>query len=190
MQKPTLNQRQQAFVNAYLVSGNATRAAIEAGYSERRAEVTGSELVGNRKVAAAIAERRAKAEQKADITREKVLRELAKIGFSDIRKVFTPSGNLKAVVDLDDDAAGAIASIEVVTKTVPTAQGEEPEVEYLHKFKLADKRAALVDIAKMEGWFNDPAAEEATNGIRALADAICTYAGSMPIATKGEGRDK
>ena len=50
-----LTPKQELFVSTYLANGgNATRAAIAAGYSESRAEVTGSELLKNRKVAEAI----------------------------------------------------------------------------------------------------------------------------------------
>lgn len=46
-----LNVRQQKFAEAYVNTGNATKSAIQAGYKESRAEVTGSELVRNSKIA-------------------------------------------------------------------------------------------------------------------------------------------
>ncbi len=50
-----LNKRQRTFVEAYAIPGsecygNATKAAIKAGYKESRAEVTGCELVRNSKI--------------------------------------------------------------------------------------------------------------------------------------------
>ena len=38
-----LTQKQQRFVDEYIISGNATRAAIKAGYSKRSAQQTGAE---------------------------------------------------------------------------------------------------------------------------------------------------
>lgn len=38
-----LTQKQQRFVDEYLISGNATQAAIKAGYSKRSAQQTGAE---------------------------------------------------------------------------------------------------------------------------------------------------
>lgn len=50
-----LNDRQTAFVNAYLANGfNATRAAIEAGYSEKTARQQAVRLLTNVYIAAAV----------------------------------------------------------------------------------------------------------------------------------------
>ena len=38
-----LTQKQQRFVDEYIISGNATQAAIKAGYSKRSAQQTGAE---------------------------------------------------------------------------------------------------------------------------------------------------
>jgi phage terminase small subunit len=50
----SLTERQRRFVDAYLVSKNASRAACEAGYSPARATTTGSELLRRAPVAAAL----------------------------------------------------------------------------------------------------------------------------------------
>jgi phage terminase small subunit len=68
-----LNLRQGRFVAAYLMEPNATKAAIAAGYSPKRAEVTGCELVRNRKVADALERHRAKAEDAVQITVEEII---------------------------------------------------------------------------------------------------------------------
>ena len=56
--KMALNARQRAFVDAY--EGNATRAAIAAGYSSKTAHVAGSRLLKHVKVSQAIQEREGK----------------------------------------------------------------------------------------------------------------------------------
>ncbi|HEX3971322.1 MAG TPA: terminase small subunit [Stellaceae bacterium] len=50
----SLTARQQRFVDAYLVSRNATQAAREAGYSPERARCTGSELLHRVHIVAAL----------------------------------------------------------------------------------------------------------------------------------------
>ncbi len=65
-----LMARQRKFVDAYLVSGNATSAAIAAGYSERTAYSIGSRLLKNVEIAAAVGIRRERASTKADLTLE------------------------------------------------------------------------------------------------------------------------
>ena len=49
-----MNPKQKMFVAEYLVDRNATKAAIRAGYSERRAPQTGWELTKKPEIAAAI----------------------------------------------------------------------------------------------------------------------------------------
>jgi phage terminase small subunit len=51
-----LNPRQEAFCLAYARTGNATKAALEAGYSHKAAVVQGSRLLTNAKVRARIDE--------------------------------------------------------------------------------------------------------------------------------------
>lgn len=54
---PKLTERQRRFVDEYIITGNATEAAIKAGYSERTARVTGQENLLKPAVKAAIDER-------------------------------------------------------------------------------------------------------------------------------------
>ena len=56
----SLTPRQERFVAEYLIDLNATQAAIRAGYSAKTAEVQGPRLLGNVRVAAAIADGQAK----------------------------------------------------------------------------------------------------------------------------------
>jgi phage terminase small subunit len=53
----SLTERQRRFVEAYLVSRNATQAALAAGYSPERARCTGSELLHRSHIVAALRER-------------------------------------------------------------------------------------------------------------------------------------
>lgn len=68
-----LTPKQLAFGLEYLVDLNATQAAVRAGYSPNGADVAGSRLLRNRKVAAFIAERQQVAFQAAGVTAEQVV---------------------------------------------------------------------------------------------------------------------
>lgn len=149
----SLNDKQARFVQEYLVDLNATQAAIRAGYSEKTAGAQAHDLLKKPEIAQAVEDAQSERSKRTEITSDMVLRELGKIGFSDIRKVFTPGGHLMRVEDLDDDAAAALSSVEVVTRKVPG--GDSDEVEHVAKIKLWDKRAALVDIGKHLGMFTD-----------------------------------
>lgn len=150
-----MTPKQEQFVQEYLIDLNATQAAIRAGYSASTAEAAGSRLLRNVKVGAAISDAKADRSQRTEITADSVLRELAKIGFSDIRRMFTDDGGLRRVEALDDDAAACLASVEVITRRVPGSDRDDPEYENVSKIKLWDKRAALVDMGRHLGMFTD-----------------------------------
>lgn len=139
-----MTPKQQLFVAEYLVDLNATQAAIRAGYSPKTAYSQGERLLKNVEVSSAIQAAMEKRVEKTEITAQRVLDEISKLSFSDIRKFFDENGNLLPVHMLSDDAAAAISSIEVVTKVLPgRGEGESAEVEYIHKIKTWDKRGSL-----------------------------------------------
>ena len=73
-----LTPKQARFVEEYLVDLNATQAAIRAGYSAKTAEVQGSRLLGNVKVAAAIREAQEARSERTGITQDEVIQGLKK----------------------------------------------------------------------------------------------------------------
>lgn len=150
-----LTPKQQTFVREYLVDLNATQAAIRAKYSANTAAVIGAENLRKPQIAEAIQAEMDRRSERTQITADKVLNELAKIGFSDIRRMFTDAGGLRRVEDLDDEAAACLSSVEVTTRRVPGSDRDDPEYECVSKIKLWDKRAALVDLGRHLQLFTD-----------------------------------
>lgn len=72
-----------------------------------------SALANRAKVAARIAELREKASRAADLSAEKLLREVARIAFADPRGLVNEKGGVKGLHELDDNLAAAVSSIEV-----------------------------------------------------------------------------
>ena len=68
-----MTPKQERFVAEYLVGLNATQAAIRAGYAKKSADVEGSRLLANAKVAAAVAAAQAKRSERTEITQDYVL---------------------------------------------------------------------------------------------------------------------
>jgi phage terminase small subunit len=68
-----MTPKQEAFVREYLIDLNATQAAIRAGYAKSGAEVRGSELLRNRKVASAIQRGMNIRSEKLEVTADYVL---------------------------------------------------------------------------------------------------------------------
>lgn len=161
-----LTAKQGRFVEEYLIDLNATQAAIRAGYSEKTARSQGQRLLTNVDIEAAISAAQAKRSERTGITQDRVMQELARIGFADIRKAVQwgvspaddssenadPNGlnvypvSLVPSEKVDDDTAAAITEVSL------TAQGV--------KIKLADKLGALEKIGRHLGMFGNERPDE------------------------------
>lgn len=111
---------------------------------------TASRMSKRPNVAARVQELLGRAMAANHITVERVMREIARIGFCDVRKLMDTDGKLKPIHELDDDTAAAIAGLDVVR--VRGDAGGEGEGEVL-KIKLADKNSALEKLGRHLGAF-------------------------------------
>lgn len=75
----------------------------------------------------------------------RVLEELRRLAFSDIRSLFDERGNLRRLKDLTPEQAAAIASVEVVTRNITAG---DDQLDTIHKLKVWDKPKALEMLAK------------------------------------------
>jgi phage terminase small subunit len=146
-----LTARQALFVSEFLASGNATQSAIKAGYSAKTAKAIGTENLAKPAIAAAIAEARAKRFARNDITADRVLGEIARLAFFDVRKLLNACGTMKPLDELDDDTAAAIAGLELSE----IRDGDGAPIGVLKKIKVADKLVALDKLARHLGLLQD-----------------------------------
>lgn len=163
-----LTPKQRRFVEEYLVDLNATQAAIRAGYSAKTAGKIGTENLRKPAIQSEISAAQAKRSKRTEITQDRVLQELAKLGFGDIRDIFTPEGALKHPKDMDPDAAARISSIEVVIRPVPGSQGQD--VEHVAKIRAWDKLGALTQIGRHLGMFTDKSETNGTVNVNISSD--------------------
>jgi phage terminase small subunit len=149
-----LTAKQRAFVAAYLKDHNATQAAITAGYSERTAKQQGSMLLKQPEIKAEIDKRMTKLVNRLEITAERVLQERARLAFFDPRRMFREDGTPKAVTELDDDTAAAVAGLDI--EDLYSGRGESRKhIGNVLKYKLADKGASLTALEKHLGLYKD-----------------------------------
>lgn len=147
-----MTPRRRRFVEEYLVDLNAAAAAVRAGYSSRNKGP--SSVMRDPEVAAAI---RAGMEARAHRTRvnaDAVVTELARIGFANMLDYMSVGADGDLIVDLsalDRERAAAIA--EVTVEDFKDGRAKDARDIRRVKFKLLDKRAALVDIGKHLGMF-------------------------------------
>lgn len=147
-----LNARQQLFVARYLIHRNATRAAIEAGYSKKTARKIGSRLLTNVDVKAAIARGQEKAIQRCESEADEVLRELRRIGKARLKDVLKWGKQRWELIDsdeLDDDTAAAIESITFVESSSDNGRRRSVRV------KMHSKPAALKLLGDHHGLFKE-----------------------------------
>jgi phage terminase small subunit len=157
-----LNPKQLAFCLEWLKDRNATQAAIRAGYSVRSAHITGSKLLTEPKVKkyidAKTAQFVAKAEQETGITVARVLKEVERIAYLDVEKMFDGNGALLPISQIPEDLRRAIAGFEVVETFEMQGDGKARHkvwTGYLKKVKLVSKDSMLTLSAKHLGMLNE-----------------------------------
>lgn len=139
-----MTKKQKRFVEEYLIDLNATQAAIRAGYSPDTAGSIGAENLKKPEIKNRIDKAMAERSRRTGINQDRVLQELARIGFAKITDVVDPD-TAKIRPDASEDDLACIQSIKIK----PNEFGTEREV------KLYDKKAALVDLGKHLGLFKD-----------------------------------
>lgn len=159
-----LTPKQAMFAAEYLIDGNATRAAIAAGFEAANAHVQGARLLRNVKVAAAIAEAHARRMEKLDYRAEIVLRELMKLATFDPGKLYDADGNRIPVHRLDPDTRAAVSSVEDESR-----EGPAFVTTRVQRIRMADKVRPLELLGKYGKLFGDLAfSAEVTPGAGGL----------------------
>ena len=169
-----LTRKQELFCAEYAIDGNGTRAAISAGYSAKSADSWSAQLLRLPKVQEEIQRRGKKLTTKLEISAEKVLSELAKLAFFDIRKLYDEQGNLKPITSLDDETAAAVAGLEVEEAFEHFGKGQAKPKGLLKKVKIADRGLNLERLGRHLKLFTDKV--EITN-LDELAERIAKARG-------------
>lgn len=167
-----VNHKHERFIAAYLISPNATQAAIAAGYSKKTAKQQGSRLLSNVNVASRLAVKQQKLADKYEVTAERVVRELALIGFANMLDYIKPDTEGSAFVDLselDRDRAAAISEFTVDTTSSPSDKdGGDRRTIVKTRFKLHSKQGALELLGKHLGLFESAGDEALKEGLAAM----------------------
>jgi len=179
-----LTDKQERFCHEYLIDLNATQATLRAGYKDQK---SAAKVMRNPGVQARIAELQAGRSKRTAITADRVLEELALIGFADLADfVEWDTGRVTLKNSETLDAAKRRAIIEV-------AQARDGSV----KIKLADKKGSLDSIGRHLGMFIDRhlvhvdevenlSDEELANRLRECEQALAESAALPPTAGTGE----
>lgn len=152
----SLSEMHKKFADEYLIDSDGKGAYIRAGYKARgnAAEVNASRLLRNAKIKAYIEERQKDREKRTEITQDRILKEYARLGFFDPRKLFNDDGSPKPIQELDDDTAAAIAGLDVLEQWEGSGN-DRKFIGLVKKYRIVDKRGALDSMARTQGMFTD-----------------------------------
>ncbi|AZA82180.1 terminase small subunit [Chryseobacterium lactis] len=148
-----LTDKQKRFCEEYLIDLNATQAAIRSGYSSDNARQIGSENLSKLDIQNYISELQEKKSQELDITQTKVLQELVKIAFGDVKNYFDDLGRLINISDLQNDVSASIKSVTVQSEKTEL-RGEAFVESTVKKIESYDKLKAIDTINRMLGFYS------------------------------------
>jgi phage terminase small subunit len=166
-----LTPKQQAFVTEYLIDLNATQAAIRAGYSAKDADVQGPRLLGNVRIAAAVALGMEQRTERTQINADWVLTRLAIEAEADMAELYDESGKLKSIHDWPLIwRQGLVAGVETVRER---SSNSDEEVSFVDKIKVSDRIKRLELIGRHVGVqaFKDKVEVDVTDDLAAVLNA-------------------
>jgi phage terminase small subunit len=168
MSEKALTMKQQMFVSAYLVSLNATQAAIQAGYAPKRAYAMGHENLKKPEIAKAIERAMSERSEKTQINAEWMLRRLEQDSAADIADLYDEAGNIRPVREWPKAfRTGLVAGVETVQL------GEAGEIT-VKKVKLVDRAKYLEMIGRHidVGAFKDRVEVDVVDSLAARLERV------------------
>ena len=158
-----LSPKEERFCYEYVLLLNATKAAVNAGYSKKTAYSAGNRLLKNVEIQKRVQSMKDSLSETAGISALRVIKEHEKIAFSSIAHLHNTWLERTEFEMLTEDQKACIKNIstKIVKKNIGAS--EEPEivdVEYV-KIELYDKQKSLDSINAMLG-FDAPVRTELT----------------------------
>ena len=176
--KKKLNLKQLTFCAEYLLDLNATQAASRAKYSKKTARQQGARLLSNVYIQRIIQEGADKRFKKLDISKDRVLQELARLGFSriDDHVKIDDDGYVRAKTfdEMPDDAIACVKLVKEKKIIKGSAEGDGQDVilESTFEFALHDKIKPLELLGKHMKLFTDKVEITGDSAIESLVEAV------------------
>jgi phage terminase small subunit len=178
MRRGKLTDKQRRFALEYVKDHNATQAAIRAGYAKKGAGVTAFKLLKNTNIQADIQKAAERAADRAEVEVARILREYAKMAFTDLPGIVDYKKGRMSLKDFDEltpEQRGCIKKYKVRTMT-KIVDGDPVDVDHV-EIELHDKNHALDMLGKYLGMFTERHDVNVHNGdkeleIRAMFDSM------------------
>jgi phage terminase small subunit len=144
-----LTKREAIFVREYLIDLNGTQAAIRTGYAAHSAAVTGSRLLSNANVAAAIAAALEDRAERTQVNADWVLKRLAAEADADIADLYDDSGALLPVTEWPLIwRQGLVSGVDIEELYENDAEGAKQNIGRVLKLRMSDRVKRLEMIGK------------------------------------------
>lgn len=166
IENSSLTDKQKAFCEEYIIDNNASRAAIAAGYSENTARQIAAENLTKPYIMEEIQRLQDARSKRTEITADRVLKELAIIGYSNITD-YLRVVEKNVVVGYEENEDGSQKPVMRKQKIVEIKETDDMDPRAIRaiseikqtktgiSLKLYDKPKALQDIGRHLGMWND-----------------------------------
>lgn len=148
----SLNPKQKAFCEYYVVDNNGSAAAIKAGYSKNTAASKASQLLIIVKVKDYIEKLRAEIAERNKITIDECVGLLSSMARFDIADLYKEDGSLKALKDIPQETRLAIAELSVFEEFGGFGD-QRTKIGETKKLKVVDRKGTIVELMKHLGGY-------------------------------------
>ena len=145
-----LTPKQRKFCLEYLKDFNATRAAVESGYSKRSAKEIGSNNLTKHNIQAHLSKKINKAEQMAEIDIALILKHLYNMAFFDARTLYGEDGDLLPMSEWPPEAGKLVQDIDVQTRQV-----DKDTTITIKKIKIPSRERNTENLGRYLAMFTD-----------------------------------
>lgn len=164
--KMAITDKHKLFAMHYALTGVAEDSALKAGFTKSTSHSKSYKWVGQSRNESFYPELydlveeikvthiQPKLEKQFNITADRVLTELARLGFSDVRQLFNDEGALKPINELTDDVAACVSSVEV-EELFDGGGKDKVQIGFTKKIKLWDKKGSLEMLGKHLGIWKE-----------------------------------
>jgi len=143
-----MTEQVKRFCDKYFETLNGTQSAIYAGFSEKTARSQASQMLSTEEVETYLQNLRNLRAEETGITQRRVLEEIGRLAFSDIRKYYNGDNQLIPITDLDDDAAAALSSVKI-----DELYAGDVTIGHTKEIRLYNKLDGLEKLAKHLGIY-------------------------------------
>jgi phage terminase small subunit len=156
---PKITPKQRMFAAYYVLYGDASKAAREAGYSKKTAYSIGAENLRKPQVKALVEKGQQRQLARSEAKTDAACDAMRTLAYTDRTLMFDSHCNLLPLDQWPQALKDCVEGIEVIIKNVEAGDGHTDRVV---KVKLSSKLDALREVARMEGRY--PKATESDDG--------------------------